>query len=119
MYNFVYINFVYLDEAETHMTTMMIRKQIYIPRRQDILIKRLSQSRGVSEAEVIRQAIENEISGSSPRQPFRDSGVWEELMQSVEEVRQEWGGKREPIRWTREELYAEREDRWLNNREGM
>jgi len=38
-------------------------------------------------------------------------------MQAVEEVRQRWDGQREPIRWTREEIYAEREDRWLKNRE--
>ena len=96
--------------------TVMIRKQIYIPRRQDILIKRLSETRGISEAEVIRQAIEHEISGSM-KQPLPNNDVWAELMQAVEEVRQRWDGQREPIRWTREEIYAEREDRWLKNRE--
>ena len=97
--------------------TVMIRKQIYIPRRQDILIKRLSQSRGISEAELIRQAIEREISGSMNQAP-NDNDAWAKLMEAVEEVRQRWDGKSEPLRWTREEIYAEREDRWFNNREG-
>lgn len=45
------------------MTTQMVRKQIYIQRRQDILLKRLSQARGLSEAEIIRQALERELAG--------------------------------------------------------
>jgi len=43
------------------MSRTMVRKQSYIPRRQDVLSKRLSETRG-SEAEVIRQAIDWEIS---------------------------------------------------------
>jgi hypothetical protein len=39
----------------------MLRKQFYIHKRQHILLKRLSQARGVSEAEIIRQAIEREV----------------------------------------------------------
>ena len=35
----------------------MVRKQFYIHKRQQILLKRLSQARGVSEAEIVRQAI--------------------------------------------------------------
>ena len=95
--------------------TLMVRKQIYIPRRQDILIKRLSQTRGISEAEVIRQAIEREISGSISQSPS-DNDAWAKLMEAVEEIRQKWDGKREPLRWTRDEIYAEREDRWLKNK---
>ena len=38
--------------------TQMLRKQIYIPKRQQVQLKRLAKARGVSEAEVIRQAIE-------------------------------------------------------------
>lgn len=99
--------------------TTMIRKQIYIPRRQDILIKRLSQTRGVSEAEFIRQAIEHEISGAVTQQPYRDNDAWTELMQAVEELKRNWPGDREPIRWTREEIYAERENRWLKDKDGL
>ena len=47
-------------------STAMVRKQIYIPRRQQTLIKRISETRGVSEGEVIRQAIEREINREWP-----------------------------------------------------
>ena len=40
------------------MSDMMVRKQIYLPRRQNQLLKRLAKQRGVSEAEVIRQALD-------------------------------------------------------------
>lgn len=100
------------------MGTTMVRKQIYIPRRQDVLLKRLSMTRGVSEAEIIRQAIEREISGSVLAHPRRDDDVWSKIMQAVEEQNRTWLVDREPIRWTREELYAERADRWLKDKDG-
>ncbi len=99
------------------MSTAMVRKQIYIPRRQNQLIKRLAKSRGVSEAEFIRQAIEREISGSTSSSFLRDNDVWKELMEAVEEQNREWAGDREPTRWTREEIYAERADLWLKNKD--
>ena len=42
---------------EARMGDVMVRKQIYLPRRQNQLVKRLAKQRGVSEAEVIRQAL--------------------------------------------------------------
>jgi len=51
--------------------SQMMRKQIYIQKRQQILLKRLARARGVSEAEIIRQAIEGmpegPIMGKVPR----------------------------------------------------
>ena len=38
----------------------MFRKQFYIHKRQQMLLKRLSQARGVSEAEIVRQAREQD-----------------------------------------------------------
>lgn len=43
------------------MSDQMVRKQFYISKRQDALLKQRAKQRGVSEAEVIRQAIEHEI----------------------------------------------------------
>jgi len=43
------------------MVTRMVRKQINIHQRQNALLKRLVQERGLSEAEIIRQAIDHEI----------------------------------------------------------
>jgi len=47
----------------------MVRMQFYIYKRQNDLLKRLAQRRGVSEAEIIRQAIDHEISGGAVPKP--------------------------------------------------
>ena len=49
------------------MPTQTVCKHIYIQERQEALLKRLSQVRGASEAEGIRQAIEHEAT-SAPAQ---------------------------------------------------
>lgn len=43
------------------MTTQLVRKQIYIHRRQQALLKQPARARGLSEAEIIRQAIHFKI----------------------------------------------------------
>jgi len=93
------------------MGTTMVRKQIYIPRRQEIFIKRISEIRGVSEGEVIRQAIEREISRELPGTTLEAAAAWDQLMRFVEE-RKQAAGTGEPYRWNREEIYEERESRW-------
>ncbi|HLA97903.1 MAG TPA: CopG family transcriptional regulator [Anaerolineales bacterium] len=98
------------------MTTQMVRKQIYIQKRQDALLKRLSQARGMSEAEIIRQAIDRELAGV-PAQPIAaDRSAWQELVAFLE-ARQRAALGRQPYRWNREEIYAERESRWLRDQE--
>lgn len=93
--------------------TTMIRKQIYIPRRQDILIKRLSQTRGVSEAEIIRQAIEREIKGELSDFEADGTSAWATIVAFIEDRNIEVEPA-EPYQWRREEIYAERENRWDN-----
>ncbi len=39
----------------------MVRKQIYLTRQQNLLLKRLAKESGVSESEIIRQALEREF----------------------------------------------------------
>jgi hypothetical protein len=39
----------------------IVRKQIYLTQQQNFLLKRLAKERGVSESEVIRQALEHEF----------------------------------------------------------
>ncbi len=48
----------------------MLRKQIYLTQRQNFLLKRLAKERGVSESEVICQALEHEFR----RKPGIDKG---------------------------------------------
>ena len=94
------------------MSEMMVRKQIYIPQRQNALLKRLSKQRGVSEAEVIRQALEREAEVNAP--PARDStAALEEIFAFARSLRErpefQPGA---PYTWNREEIYEERERRF-------
>lgn len=49
----------------------MIRKQIYIAEEQDALLKRAAEAAGVSEAEIIRQALDARLLGqvTTPARP--------------------------------------------------
>jgi len=97
------------------MSTRMVRKQIYIYKRQDILLKRLSQARGLSEAEIIRQAIERELRGTPTPLLTDDQAAAMEMFEFVaKRGRESSPGK--PYRWNREEIYAERESRWLRDK---
>jgi hypothetical protein len=94
----------------------MVRKQIYIHRRQEALLKRLARLRDTSEAEIIRHAIDLEAehtqSFSAPSDP---QAAWEDILRFVEE-RKKAGITGQPYRWNRQELYEEREGRWLRDR---
>jgi hypothetical protein len=94
------------------MSENMVRKQIYLPRRQNLLLKRLAKHRGVSEAEVIRQALEREAEITVPI--MRDSlAAWDEILRFVEARKAMLAERGEPVRWNRQELYDERENRWF------
>ena len=98
------------------MSTYMVRKQIYIHQRQNALLKRLSQARGVSEAEIIRQAIERETAGAPAQPALLDRAAWQELVAFLE-ARQSTSGAHKPYHWNRDEIYTERESRWVRDQE--
>jgi hypothetical protein len=99
---------------EAHMSEM-IRKQIYIHRRQEAVLKRLAHLRGVSEAELIRRAIDHEAEQGQFFAGQNDHSAWNEILQLVE-ARKKLGITGVPYRWNRQEIYAERENRWLDDR---
>lgn len=90
--------------------TQMFRKQIYIPKRQKILLKKLAKARGVSEAEVIRQAIEREAVFSTTKFAASDRSALEDFIRFGLSRRAEEGTTQRS--WTREELYEERASRY-------
>ena len=90
--------------------TQMLRKQIYIPKRQKILLKKLAKARGVSEAEVIRQAIEREAVLSTAQPIAGDRSALEDFIRFGLSRRAEEDTTRRS--WTREELYEERASRY-------
>ena len=86
--------------------TQMLRKQIYIPRRQQVQLKRLAKARGVSEAEVIRQAIEREVLLTASHPTIGDRLALEEFLRFGSSRRAT--GDKTGRAWTRDELYDER-----------
>jgi hypothetical protein len=83
----------------------MVRKQVYITKEQDKLLKRRAKALGVSEAEVVRQGI-GLASTSSAGFPL-DRKAWQELKRGMEK-RARMKVSQTGRSWTREELYDER-----------
>jgi hypothetical protein len=88
--------------------SQMIRKQIYIQKRQNTQLKRMAKSRGVSEAEIIREAIDQKISGGVTQVPKSDPEALEKLFLFARSRRRLAGG--EPYKWNRADAYEEREE---------
>jgi hypothetical protein len=86
----------------------MIRKQFYIHKRHQLLLRKLAQAKGVSEAEIIRQAIEHEAAGGERRPIAADRNAWEEILATVE-VRKALGVRAKSYHWDRQDAYQERE----------
>lgn len=90
----------------------MIRKQIYIQKRQQTLLRRLARTRGVSEAEIIRQALDQQLSGSGARLALPDPAAWDALYRFMLARRALGPLEQRPRDWKREDLYEERLSRY-------
>jgi hypothetical protein len=88
----------------------MVRKQFYIHKRHQLLLRKLARAKGVSEAEIIRQAIEHEAAGGERRPISPDRKAWEEILATVE-ARKALGVQAIPYHWNRQDAYQERERR--------
>jgi hypothetical protein len=87
----------------------MIRKQVYIEPRQNDLLKRWAAETGMTESEIIRQAID--LWDESEERKRRAQEAWQEARAFIEELIAQGpvpGGRT----WTREELYEERLNRY-------
>ena len=95
--------------------SQMVRKQIYIYKRQEAQLKRISEARGVSEAEIIRNALDHEV--NSQVAPYHyDEEAWAKILAFIEQ-RAALGITGEPYQFRREDAYEERESRWLKEKE--
>jgi len=84
----------------------MTRKQLYLPRRLNQFLKRAAKQRGVSESEVIRQALERDEKAVT--YPVRESAAgWDEILRFVKERQAAYAGHGKPVQWNRQELYEE------------
>jgi len=90
--------------------SQMMRKQIYIQKRQQVLLRRLARARGVSEAELIRQAIDREtIAGSAPA--HTDASALDEIVRFAL-TRRKQGSAGKSYQWKRVDAYEERLSRY-------
>ena len=83
----------------------MVRKQIYIEPEQEEILKKRAQEMGLSEAELIRRAIEYLIRGEVTVPP--NLKAWEEAKAFIQ-GRMKMDVPQTGRQWTREELYEER-----------
>lgn len=90
----------------------MIRKQIYLGKQQDMLLKRLSKARGVSEAELIRQALDREFNRGAPHRHRRDPQAWARARRLMLALQAQGPLSDRPRSWRREDLYEDRLNRY-------
>lgn len=95
------------------MSTRMVRKQIYITRRQDEWLKRQSIFRGISEAELVRLAIDEQLPTSSDQKTQENQPDWERAIDFMKSLRSRRDQFSEPYIWNRNEIYEERENRYM------
>lgn len=94
-----------------------VRKQLYITREQEHALKERAREEGLTEAEIVREALDRHLRpGSDPVIPVH-------RRQALEELHTLWGKIARhhqlptDFRFDREQLYAEREYRWRNTSE--
>ena len=85
----------------------MVRKQIYLTERQDLWVRHLAKVRGTSESEVIRQALEREISGQVDEAFLPDHDALRRLIEAALS-RRDLGTTGTPYHWRRDDAYEER-----------
>lgn len=93
----------------------MVRKQVYIEKRHEQMLKRRAKQRGVTEAEIIREALDKIDSGAVRRRGHEPDP--EAARQLIESMRSFAKAKKVPRGrdWTRDDLYEERTGRWVKS----
>lgn len=82
-----------------------IRKQIYIDLEHETILKQLSAEMGISEAEIIRQAVEQYSLATKPARRYMEA--WEEEKAFIQQLIKQTNPDSAPKKhtWNREELY--------------
>lgn len=81
----------------------MIRKQVYIAPRHELLLKERAREYGVTEAELIRQALDRGLSPEAST--TTDPEAWKAIRKYIERNRRPLTRKATKRRWTRDSLY--------------
>lgn len=90
----------------------MVRKQIYIRARQEALLKQAAKRRSVSEAELIRLAIDRQLGSGELQSLPPDPVAWEQAYQFMIELRARGPIEGQARTWKRQDLYEERVNRY-------
>ena len=85
--------------------SQMVRKQIYLYKQQETMLKRVADARGVSEAEVIRQALE-QVFGAGIENAAKSP-----LDEFIELARANKKRTGQPYKWNRQDAYDDRENK--------
>jgi transcription elongation GreA/GreB family factor len=89
----------------------MIRKQVYIEERHDRLLKRRARQRGVTEAEIIREALDRADVGDRADH-LSDIAAGHKAISFIRSLARRRRKAPAGRGWTRESLYDERIGRW-------
>jgi predicted DNA-binding protein len=93
--------------------SQMIRKQVYIEKRHERMLKRRAKQRGVTQAEIVREALDK-LERDSQNESKPNPEAVRELIESLRSFR-----NAEPVPggrdWTRDDLYEERIGRWIKS----
>jgi len=91
--------------------TQIVPRQIYIDKRQRAQLMRATKACSMSEAELIRQAIDHQLAGSGTSLPH-DLAAWERAVALMRSLLAKGPLPNRRRSWTRDELYEERESRY-------
>jgi hypothetical protein len=96
-------NVMYMSCPRRFFVSVKVRKQVYLEPEQEVALKRLAQQTGMSEAEIIRQALDRQ----TRLQRFwrRDRQAWESELAFMEGLLQQ-GSVVVRRTWRREDLYG-------------
>jgi hypothetical protein len=85
----------------------MIRKQIYILKRQQVVLRRLARALRVSEAELIRQAIDQRVRGDATRPLPADAEAWAKALAFMRALAAQGPLPERARTWRRDDLYED------------
>jgi hypothetical protein len=90
--------------------SQMVRKQIYLYKQQETMLRRVAEARGVSEAEVIRQALEQAFGAGVDTAAQSTKSPLDEFF---ELARSNKKGAGQPYKWNRQDAYEDRDNRLM------
>lgn len=96
----------------------MIRKQVYIGPEQDRMLKRRARQRGVTEAEIIREALDRAALGLSSvraQSAGLDANAGRKALSFIRSLAGRSSKGPAGRSWTREALYEDRIGRWARS----